>query len=147
MVGTKNHTEMERNNFAQPMLALCNSESLHEGNDVEIRNNPHLDGYQPNKSTAKEVNQDEDDASGKTFSSLDTSAKKGEPLFPGDCIWYYNPLFVFGNAQGFRETVLLSIDPDNDGVSLVLANGETIPDYTKIRRVYQCHIHMRKVNG
>ena len=126
------------NNFAQPMLALCNSESLHVGNDVVIGNNPHLDGYLTNKSTTK-VGEDlfDDDASGDTGSSLDISPKKGEALLPGDCIWYYNPLFVFSNAQGVRETVILSIDPDKDGHSLVLQNAETIPDSTRIQRVYQ----------
>ena len=102
--------------------------------DAIIGHNPHLDQFALEKS----ADLFDDDGSGNTDSILDIPSNENMVLLPGDCIWYYNPGFVFGMKVAFRETIILSINPDDvDGFSLQLQNAENIPDCTKIRRVYQ----------
>lgn len=87
--------------------------------------NPHLDQF-------------EDDSSGNIDSFFDIPSKENMVLLPGDCIWYFSPGGIFGNKTAFRETIILSVNPEDvDGFSLKLQNNESIPDTTKIRRVYQ----------
>ena len=80
----------------------------------------------------------DDDCSGNTYSILDIPSKEKLVLLPGDCIWYYFPGSVHGDKGAFRETIILSVDPeDAHGFPLRLQNTEFIPDTTTIRRVYQ----------
>ena len=60
--------------------------------------------------------------------------KKTEPINPGDVIIYYSPIYAYGNEDGFRETVVLAVDPSNE-YPLLLTNSEYIEQDTIIKRI------------
>ncbi|KAL7551083.1 hypothetical protein ACHAWF_014281 [Thalassiosira exigua] len=60
--------------------------------------------------------------------------RSDEPIRPGDVIEYYSPIFVAGDPRGQRHATVLTVKADEDS-SLVLSNGEVIPDDTKVKRI------------
>eukprot|EP00977_Amphora_coffeiformis_P026242 scaffold25040_cov85-Amphora_coffeaeformis.AAC.1 len=76
------------------------------------------------------------------------SRKDREPLRPGDIISYYNPVYIFGNIEGYRVTQVLGTKRQaRDGCLLDLDNGEYLPSDTRIRRVGEFRkgkVHLRR---
>ena len=71
-----------------------------------------------------------------------TSSRQPDILKVGDRISYYNPVFVAGNPDGFRETTILAIQPiplspssNIDYYPLELDNAEVLPSDLRVKRL------------
>ena len=63
-----------------------------------------------------------------------TNGQSNEPIWHGDTVKYYSPVFAAGNSCGLREAVVIAVAPDKE-MPLTLSNGECLPDCTKVKIV------------
>ena len=70
--------------------------------------------------------------------------RKKEPLFIGDTVQYYHPLWVYGSKEGLQVAVVTSFDWDGKTVSLnsMLTQGDG--DSFRLRRINGYHEDLNK---
>jgi hypothetical protein len=97
-------------------------------NDINNDNKANADSSDDNSTYINADNYDFNN-----FGTFEGQSK--EPIQPGDVIQYYSPIFVAGDPQGLRETIVLLVDPANKIYPLVLCNGEGLPINYKVKRI------------
>ena len=69
--------------------------------------------------------------------------RKKEPLYIGDTVQYFHPAYVYGNAAGLEDGIVISFDMENKTVTL--NSNLTVGDDFRLRRinVYDEHLNRR----